>query len=78
MWLNCKVAKKWHPPPPFFQVYPPFLTKHFVPPQVTPFLEGPFPPFNKEGGRGSKYDTSVICYSFEKIEGANKIDLVAM
>ena len=29
--LHCKVIKKWQPPPPF-QVYPPFLAKHFVPP----------------------------------------------
>ena len=37
--LNCKVVKKWQAPhfyinPPF-QVYPPFLAKSFVSPQVT-------------------------------------------
>ena len=43
-------------PLPPFQVYHPFLAKKFVPlppPQVTQFLEGRIPPFNKGG---SNYD----------------------
>ena len=32
------------PLPPPFQVYPPFLAKHFVSPKVTQFSEGPTPP----------------------------------
>ena len=66
MWLNCKVIKKWQPPhfyinPPF-QIYPPFLAKNFVPPQVTQFLEGPtrpHPSFHKGGG-GSNYGNTNI------------------
>ena len=56
MQLNCKVIKKWHPPPSIsistspFQGYSPFLAKLLVIPQVTQFLEGPIPPFNKGGG----------------------------
>ena len=64
--LNYKVVKKVatphfyiNPPPPLFQVYPPFLEKNCIPPQVTQFLEGPTPPppFDKCvcGGEGSNY-----------------------
>ena len=52
MWLNCKVIKKWQPPPRFT---PPVLAKNFVPPpQVTQFLEGPKA---GGGGGGSNYVT---------------------
>ena len=52
--LNCKVVKKVATPPistsiPPFQVYPLFLAKNFIPPQVTQFLEGPTPPLIVEG-----------------------------
>ena len=66
MLLNCKVIKtSGTPPPPLFYINPPFsgLTplsskKFRPPPQVTEFLEGPTPSFNKRverGGRGSNY-----------------------
>ena len=54
MQLNCKVIKKVANPPflhqPHFQGFSPFLAKFLVLPQVTHFLEGPAPPFNKGGG----------------------------
>ena len=53
-WLTQKTEDLPPPPPPPpapiststppFQVYPPFLAKHFLPtPQVSQFLEGPTP-----------------------------------
>ena len=43
-----------HPPistsTPTFQVYPPIVAKILYSAQVTQFLEGPTPPFNKGGG----------------------------
>ena len=44
LWSNKKVATS-----PPFQVYPLFLAKNFVLPQVDQFLEGPTA-FNKDGG----------------------------
>ena len=50
---------------PSFQVYPPFLAKNFVPPQVTQFLEGPTPLFNKRvpAMGNSIYKTKVLNFS---------------
>ena len=53
MWLNCKVTKKWQPPPssflhqsPLFRFIPPplFLAKKFVPPSDSIF--GRFYPYS--------------------------------
>ena len=55
--LNCKVAKKLQPPPPFLHQRPPpfsglslLSSKKIHTPQVTQFLEGPTPPLIR--GRG--------------------------
>ena len=55
--LNCKVAKKLQPPPPFLHQRPPSFSglsllssKKIHTPQVTQFLEGPTPPLIR--GRG--------------------------
>ena len=56
--------KKWQPPPPpllrqsppFFLVYPPFLAKCFVPPQVTQFSKGLTSPLIRVGGGGRGYN----------------------
>ena len=65
MQLNCKLIKKWQPPPPpflyqpLFQGYPYILPKFLVPPQVTQFLESPTPlPLMKR--LGSNNDNRII------------------
>ena len=58
--LNCKVIKKVATPSPSpnFYINPsfsglsPLSRKNAIAPQVTKYLEGPTPPFNKEGGGG--------------------------
>ena len=69
--LNCKVVKTVAPPPiststsPSFQVYPPFLAKNFVLPQVTQFSEGPTPLplpafFNKGWGGPTMHEEHLV------------------